>query len=163
MLKRFMIVWVAAALIASTALGDDDEVRFALPSPVTQPTSTVPVRDVDALLAAIRMREGAPQGQTGRDGGRGHYQFMPATWRQHTSAPLAHAKRRDVADQVARAHVRWICDRLEANGLRPTPFRIAMAWNAGVGAVIRDTAPSRARLYAEHVQNLYHDLLLTSG
>ena len=152
-------LFVAVLLSLGTAMARE-EVRFVLPPPAA--TVAASSHDVEALLAAIRMREGAPRGETGSDGGRGHYQFMPKTWRQHTTLPLSYASRRAVADQIARAHLEWLEKTLLAAGVEPTPYRLAMAWNAGVGAVLRDSAPSRARRYAEHVSNLYHDFL-TSG
>lgn len=90
----------------------------------------------------------------GRHGELGPYQFRPATWRMHTRKPFRHAVERQAADEVAVRHYEWIKRSLEAAGVDATTFNIAMAWNTGVGNVLRGRAPNVSYDYATRVTNL---------
>ncbi len=94
----------------------------------------------------------------GAHGELGPYQFRQATWKMHTKQPFHLANNRAVADQVAVAHYEWIKAGLIRNGIEPTSYSIAMAWNAGLSAVINGRAPARTRDYASRVNNLVMDL-----
>jgi hypothetical protein len=92
----------------------------------------------------------------GRFGELGPYQFRPTTWRMHTKRPFSQAAQREAADEVAVIHYEWIKQSLENAGVDASPFNIAMAWNSGVGNVLKGKVPSVAYNYAERVTNLVH-------
>jgi len=84
----------------------------------------------------------------------GPYQFGERTWRQHTRAPFYQALDRGTSDSVAILHYEWIKAELTRRGVSPSPYNIALAWNGGVGAVARGSAPAVARDYARRAANL---------
>ena len=92
--------------------------------------------------------------RTGPRGELGPYQFRPATWRMYTDKPFALAVEREAADEVAVQHYEWIRRGLLRAGIAPTPYRIALVWNAGFDQVVNDRAPASAYAYAEQVANL---------
>lgn len=94
----------------------------------------------------------------GPHGELGPYQFRERTWRMHTDMPFSLAIQREHADKVAVIHYEWLRRGLERNGIAPTPYNIAMAWNAGLSAVVNGRIGSRTRTYAQQVENLVHDL-----
>ena len=94
----------------------------------------------------------------GRCGELGAYQFRAATWRMHTMRPFADAVTRAHSDEVAVRHYEWLRCGLERAGVAPTPYNIAMAWNAGLRAVVRGKVPNSTRYYAERVDNLAGEL-----
>jgi hypothetical protein len=110
-------------------------------------------------LQAINWVEN-PLGTTraGTYGELGAYQFKESTWRMHTQRPFADANDRRVSDEVAVAHYEWLKAALERAGVEPTTYNIALAWNAGVSAVIKRHAPAVAHNYATRVNNLATDL-----
>lgn len=72
--------------------------------------------------------------------GREHYSF------DEWNRPIAQ-------DATALAIIRNIRERLKANGIKPTPARIALVWNKGFQkALLTDF---RLNGYAQRVQNLY--------
>ena len=90
----------------------------------------------------------------GPRGELGPYQFRPATWGMYTQEPFALAADRERADEVAVQHYEWIRRGLLSAGITPTPYRIALAWNAGLDPVIHNRVPAAACAYAEQVANL---------
>lgn len=110
------------------------------------------------FLYAIRMVETGDvyNCKPGRRGEQGPYQFRREVWTRYTSAPFADA-RTPFADQVALEHYQWIVSRLRSNGLSPSPWRIAAAWNGGLKAVISGRVPRATRDYASRVVNLIED------
>jgi hypothetical protein len=88
----------------------------------------------------------------------GAYQFRAATWAQHTRLPFTAALERKWSDAVAVLHYDWLCARLARNGLEPSTYNVALAWNAGIGATLRGAAPRRSHDYATRVGNLAADL-----
>lgn len=92
--------------------------------------------------------------KAGPGGELGPYQFRPATWRMYTRKPFALALQRQHSDDVAVRHYEWIKRSLQSSGIEPTPFFIALAWNAGIGQVINGRAPASAYQYASQVNNL---------
>lgn len=110
----------------------------------------------NAVLRGIRVVETQDQlhPPRGKLGERGPYQFRRSTWRMHTKSSFDLAENREVANTVAKRHYAWIETQLQANGVESSPYNVAMAWNAGVNAVIRGRVPSVARDYASRVLNL---------
>ncbi|MDE3084550.1 MAG: hypothetical protein KGJ37_04930 [Verrucomicrobiota bacterium] len=90
----------------------------------------------------------------GPHGELGPYQFRQATWRMHSRRPFYQAVNRAYSDEVAIKHYEWIKSGLEQAGIAPIPYNIALAWNAGLDAVIGGHAPSASHNYAEQVSNL---------
>ena len=111
------------------------------------------------VLQAIHLVENPTYStRMGANGELGPYQFRQGTWKMHTKKPFYLATNREEADRVAVKHHQWITTQLEKNGLEATPYRIALAWNAGLTATLRDRAPSRSHDYATRVQALTEDL-----
>jgi hypothetical protein len=90
----------------------------------------------------------------GPAGELGAYQFRSKTWAQHSTRPFRDALVRAYSDEVALAHYDWLCAGLRRNGVAVTPYNIALAWNAGLTAVVKGRVPRTARSYAERVNNL---------
>jgi hypothetical protein len=126
--------------------------------PDTLPTASHTQLAHQDFLYAIRMVETGDvyNCKPGRLGEQGPYQFRREVWTHYTSAPFADA-RTPFADQVALEHYQWLAYRLKSNGLTPTPWRIAAAWNGGVEAVISGRVPRASRDYASRVVNLIED------
>ncbi len=121
---------------------------------LTLAASAAPV-DVPRLLVAIRTVEGY-QGRDGAAGERGPWQITAAVWSRHMPGiPFEHARQEGPAHACAVKHIAWLRARLVAAGIDPNPYNLALAWNAGDGAVLRARAPERAYDYAARVRNLY--------
>ena len=119
---------------------------------------------VSALPRAITL-EAIHQIENPRDlkrpgpcGELGAYQFRAATWAQHTRRPFTDALNRRYSDHVAVQHYNWLCERLVKNGLEPSVYNVALAWNAGLHATVRGRAPRRSHDYAMRVGNIASDL-----
>lgn len=110
-------------------------------------------------LQAIHMIEN-PTNSTrpGSKGELGPYQFLPSTWKMHTKKPFRLAADRDEADVVAVKHYEWIKRGYEQRGMEATAYRVALAWNAGLGAALRNAAPKSSHRYAERVRNIAEEL-----
>jgi hypothetical protein len=110
-------------------------------------------------LQAINLVEN-PTNSTrmGRHGELGPYQFRLGTWKMHTKKPFYLAANREEADRIAVKHYEWIKRELERNGVSPTPYTIALAWNAGLTATLENRTPRSSHQYAERVQALTEDL-----
>jgi len=110
----------------------------------------------NAVLSGIRIVETQDQlhPPRGKLGERGPYQFRRSTWRMHTSSSFELAENREVANTVAKRHYAWIEAQLLANGIASSPYNVALAWNAGVNAVIRGAIPAVAHDYATRVINI---------
>jgi hypothetical protein len=90
----------------------------------------------------------------GAHGELGPYQFRQATWRMYSRRPFYEAVNRQYSDEVAIKHYEWLKEGLARAGIEATPYNIAMAWNAGLDAVIGHHVPSASRGYAEQVSNI---------
>ena len=110
----------------------------------------------NAVLRGIRIVETQDQlhPPRGKLGERGPYQFRRSTWRMQTSSSFDLAENREVSNTVARRYYAWIEAQLKANGLEPSSYNVALAWNAGVNAVIRGNIPAVSHDYATRVLNL---------
>ena len=88
----------------------------------------------------------------------GAYQFRKGTWSMHTSRPFSEALDRRASDEVAILHYEWLKRSLIKAKVEPSVYNIALAWNAGMGAVVRGRAPSASHDYARRVKNLALDV-----
>ncbi|HEY5080081.1 MAG TPA: hypothetical protein VII43_09540 [Opitutaceae bacterium] len=108
-----------------------------------------------ATLEAIHQLENPRNSEApGALGELGPYQFREATWKAHTCAPFSRALDRRVSDAVAVKHYDWLKSELERHGLEATPYRIALAWNGGMRAVLSGKPPAAAAEYAARAANL---------
>jgi hypothetical protein len=112
----------------------------------------------ETLLAIHLIENPTNSTRIGRAGELGPYQFRPGTWKMHTKKPFRLAANRAEADRVAVKHYDWIKRNLERNGIEANPYRIALAWNAGLNAALRDAAPPSSHAYATRVQAIAEDL-----
>jgi hypothetical protein len=108
-----------------------------------------------ATLEAIHSLEN-PRDLTrpGPKGELGAYQFRETTWRAYTTEPFEQAVDRSRSDFVANRHYDWLKGRLEQAHLPVTTYNVALAWNAGLGAVVSGRASRSARDYAQRAVNL---------
>jgi hypothetical protein len=119
------------------------------------------IDEMRLLFAIAQVETGAktlsrPVQKVGKNGERSAWQFMPGTWREYTNVPFEQAsKQAPVAHLVAQLHLRRIRLELETQNLKATPHAIAMAWNAGISAVVGNNVPQSTWSYAERVANLY--------
>jgi hypothetical protein len=88
----------------------------------------------------------------------GAYQFRLDTWRMHSQRPFREALDRRRSDEVAVRHYDWLKAALESKGLEPSVYNIALAWNAGLGAVMSGRVPAVSRDYAARVENIATEL-----
>jgi len=72
----------------------------------------------------------------------------------YSRRPFYEAINRQYSDEVAIKHYEWLKEGLSHAGIEATPYNIAMAWNAGLDAVIGHHVPSASRGYAEQVSNI---------
>lgn len=76
----------------------------------------------------------------------------------HSQVPFAEAIDRRNSDEVAVRHYEWLKTTLTRAGIEPSTYNIALAWNAGVNAVIKGRIPAASKDYATRVNNLAEDL-----
>jgi hypothetical protein len=115
----------------------------------------VQLHDREATLEAIHQVENPRDlKRAGPAGELGAYQFRRETWQMYTTRPFFEALDRQASDEVAARHFEWLRRGLVRGGCEPTIYNIALAWNAGLGAVLHQRAPARSRFYAERVVNL---------
>jgi hypothetical protein len=110
-------------------------------------------------LQAIHMIEN-PTNSTrlGSKGELGPYQFLPGTWKMHTKKPFRLAADREESDAIAIKHYEWIKKGYERRGMEATSYRVALAWNAGLTAALKNSAPRSSHRYAERVKNIAEEL-----
>jgi len=110
-------------------------------------------------LQAIHCIENPDNRQTpGPCGELGAYQFRSETWRMYSRRPFSEALDRKCSDEIAVRHYEWIKSGLARGGVAPTVYNIALAWNAGVSAVVSDRIPASSRDYAARVSNVAAEL-----
>lgn len=110
-------------------------------------------------LQAIHCVENPDDRETpGTFGELGAYQFRPETWRRYSNRPFHQALDRRASDEAAVRYYDAIKASLVRRGVPPTTYNIAVAWNAGIGAVMNDCAPNSTRDYASRVNNLASEL-----
>jgi hypothetical protein len=121
---------------------------YAKPEPV----------DLGRLVDAIAMVENAKTTHIGKAGERSRYQITYAIWKMYSDWDFHLASSMDPlalyeARQVAYQHVRWLSLTLD----KPTPYRIAAAWNGGFHAVQSGNITDATADYAKRVRNLYDE------
>ena len=112
----------------------------------------------DTLLSIHWVENPTNSTRPGAFGELGAYQFRAETWRMHTQRPFAEAIDRQASDEVAVRHYEWLKATLARGGVEPTTYNIALAWNAGVNAVLKGHAPAVAHDYATRVNNLASEM-----
>lgn len=101
------------------------------------------------LLQAVSLVEtGGDPLARGAAGERGEFQMTPAV-----VAEAGGYGRRE-----AELHMRRLERLLVHAGIDPQPFNLALAWNAGIGAVRRAKATECSYQYATRVRNLFEAL-----
>ena len=125
-------------------------------------TST-PTLSIPILLEAIEEVENTPNHYIGASGERSKYQITPTVWAMWSSKPFESASSSRLPDlqetyRVARHHIHHIRAALHAKEAPETPYLIALAWTAGLTAVLNDCASDRKKDYAQRVENIYHSL-----
>lgn len=96
------------------------------------------------LLKAISLVEsGGRDDVVGRHGELGRFQMTPAVV----------ASCGGYREREALRNLRLIERQFEHAGIAPLPFNVALAWNAGLGAVQRGRAPVASYDYARRVCN----------
>lgn len=108
------------------------------------------------LADAIATVENTPG--RGKHGERSPWQFTHAVWALHSGMSFSYADVESVqarAEQrrVAIAHAQYIATSID----NPTPYRIALAWNAGIAAVLHNTFSDASVGYAKRVRNVYEE------
>jgi len=109
-----------------------------------------------AFLRAIKERETGNKwnGPAGKAGELGAYQFKESTWKELSSLPHKEARNPKAADAVAVKFLEKIKAEYKKNGIPVTPYTCALAWNGGIGSVVKDNVSKQAREYGEAVNNL---------
>lgn len=109
------------------------------------------------LLSAIREVEAVKKPATpGPAGELGYFRLRPQTWRQHTTEPFSRCGRNASLElATAMKHLRWLARGIVAAGQVPTPYRLALAWNAGLEATRLHRVPAPAHDYAARVVNIF--------
>lgn len=156
-LARFLLIPERAQIGGVTPVGRDTKSMKTILTLIIVGALCMPGRaGTPTVLHGIRIVETQDQlhPPRGKLGERGPYQFRRSTWRMHTSAHFDLAENREVANTVAKRHYAWIQAQLQANGCEPSAYNVALAWNAGVNAVIRGNAPAVAHDYANRVLNI---------
>lgn len=97
------------------------------------------------LLWAIgQVESGGDARAVGAAGERGQFQMTPAVV----------ASSGGYGERAAARWLRLLERELLHAGIEPLPFNLALAWNAGLGAVQRGRAPVASYRYAGRVENL---------
>ena len=112
----------------------------------------------ETLQAINTIENPTNSSRPGPHGELGPYQFRRTTWRMYSHEPFQRALQRENADGVAVEHYEWLRGGLARNGIAPTIYNIALAWNAGLTSVINDRVSLSSRRYAERVVNIVADL-----
>ena len=116
--------------------------------------------DYEALASAIEALESRPGRAIGIHGEVGPFQFKPETWTRFTEMPIWCALDRQKAAVVAERALRHYAAELQARGIEPTIYRLALCWKCGDNAVLLHRYLGKEEKdYAIRVENLYTDRL----
>ena len=95
------------------------------------------------FLRAVAMVEtGGDARKVGQAGERGQFQMTPAVV----------ASCGGYGEKEAAHYARWLELQLVHAGVDPLPYNMALAWNAGPGAVLRSRVPMQSYEYAARVE-----------
>lgn len=115
--------------------------------------------DYDALLAVLHQLENpANSRKPGKFGELGPWQITPAVWAEVTNKPFTVENAFDpvLGRKIAYKHVLRLTEAMRQHGIEPNVYKLALAWNAGLGAVFHpEHAPASALLYADRANVLY--------
>jgi hypothetical protein len=113
--------------------------------------------DIERMLDAIRGAENWDGKSTGHAGEYGPYQMTPEVWRKSRMGWKKDIREATPDEWRAAAleDLRFRIVSLEINHFRVTPFLAALAWTAGVRAVITHTASRAKADYATRAERLY--------
>lgn len=116
--------------------------------------------DVHRLLWAIAEVENTPNHVIGAKGERSKYQITQSVWDAHSTQPFAYASsplnpHRQETLRVALSRIRVIRIWLTDMDVPETPRMIALAWGAGINAIVRCEVSRAKNDYADRVDNLY--------
>lgn len=103
--------------------------------------------DHPAMLEAIRLKENTTK--RGAAGELGPYQMMPKTVRDAGGYNKLSAA----------FHLRWLERQLKARGADPSPFNLALCWNAGLERATGGQAKEISYHYARDVERNYRRLI----
>lgn len=110
---------------------------------------------IDIIADQIAVVERAPAStKRGSAGERGPYQLTYAVWTQHSSLPFELANYEAYSRPVAKLHLEWLRSNLIKAGFEPSAYRLALAWNAGLTAVVKRREKPRSVDFANRVRNL---------
>jgi hypothetical protein len=98
------------------------------------------------FISRIAIKENS-HGKVGKAGELGDYQMMPCNVKKYGGYTIVEAL----------AHLDHIIKLFEKRGIDPSPFNLALAWNAGEYNVGRKPVPERAYKYARDVRKLYEE------
>lgn len=109
------------------------------------------------LLRAIRAAEGVKDpAKVGAFGELGYFRIRSVVWQQHTTAAFARAAwDHALEERIAARHLDFLTRELTRSGQVPTPYRVALAWNAGLEGSSGKHTPASAYDYAKRVTNIY--------
>lgn len=113
------------------------------------------IEDAHLLWAIAERETGNNPHAVGRRGEFTAWQFKAGTWHDYTDMTPADGVRNPAAAYaVAEAHLDWLRGCLRRAGLKPTPYRLALSWHAGIGATVKGDTTASQRTYAQDVANL---------
>jgi len=122
---------------------------------VVSVTTASAALDPARLADAIRPVENW-HGLDGRHGERGPYQITRGVWSMHMpGTPFAAARQEGPGRACALKHIAWLARQLKAAGWPDNAHTIALAYNAGLTAVLTGKVPLESYDYALRVENLY--------
>ena len=111
--------------------------------------------DAERLADQIRKVEDF-RNHDGTHGERGPYQITRGVWdMQMPGIPFALARQEGPARACALKHIAWLRTQLVAADLDDNAHTVALAYNAGLTAVLTGKAPMSSYDYALRVQRLY--------
>lgn len=157
---KLPLLATVAALFSGTSAAEIRVSGFT-PSPPKRDRHAEPL-DSDRLLWAIEQAENTPHDRIGRHGERSSYQITAAVWAEHSTFPFRDASSnrlvcRAEARRVALRHLESIRVRLALWEIPDKPVWVALCWNGGINALLRNAATPATHDYARRVSNLYYD------
>lgn len=126
---------------------------------VTLTIPKAPPIDVERLLDCIAQIESWDGKTTGKAGEWGAFGIVPSVWKHARGASRKTIQQATPSEMrtAARDEMLFRMATLQINHMVLTPRLCALAWGAGVSAVIQDAASEAKRDYARRVENLYNE------